>query len=423
VAPVARVVLNGMALCAGAGGLELGLRLALGDRYRSVVYVEREAYAAAALVARMDDEALDRAPIWDDLTTIDAGQWRGVVDLVTAGFPCQPWSVAGKRQGTADDRWLWPAIARIIRDVQPELVFIENVPGLLRHGLALVLEDLAALGFDAEWGSFRARDIGAPHKRDRVFVLAYAIRSRSGEQRAGWERVLDIREGVADADGSVEGERLEVVRREHRSEDGRQAAAEHRDGGRSLADADGAGFPRERIVRLPGHGHAPHRDDIDGCDPSVADTDGREQGARRGGRAPGRADATEGRAARQFRLAPFPPGPGDAEAWGRILAARPDLAPAVAYADHERGDRLSQRHAPGHVASGALRSGARTSAGTSLEDVSAEADGLAPESELRRLAHGMAARVDRLRTAGNGVVSVLAGYAFLTLAGRARVNL
>src|SRR4051794_17344915 len=103
-----------MALCAGAGGLELGLRIALGDGYRCVVYVEREAYAAAALVARMEDSALDSAPVWDDLLTFDAKPWRGVVDLVSAGFSCQPWSPAGKRMGTEDERWIWPDLYRVI---------------------------------------------------------------------------------------------------------------------------------------------------------------------------------------------------------------------------------------------------------------------------------------------------------------------
>ncbi len=166
--------MNGMALCAGAGGLELGLRLALGDDYRCVLYVEREAYAAAVLVARMEDKTLDRAPVWDDLTTIDSRPWRGVVDIVSAGFPCQPWSVAGKRQGTDDDRWLWPDIARVIHEVRPGYVFLENVPQLVRGGLEHVLGDLATMGFDAEWDVLSAGNVGAPQGRQRLFILAYS---------------------------------------------------------------------------------------------------------------------------------------------------------------------------------------------------------------------------------------------------------
>lgn len=143
---------------------------------RTVCMVEREASAVAALVARMQDGWLDDAPIWTDLATFDGKPWRGVVDCITAGFPCQPWSVAGQRRGTLDDRWIWPHIARIIGEVQPRWVFLENVPGLLRYGLSSVLADLAAQRFDAEWLVVSAAEVGAPHKRERVFIMADAGR-------------------------------------------------------------------------------------------------------------------------------------------------------------------------------------------------------------------------------------------------------
>lgn len=171
----------GMALCAGAGGLELGLRIALNDDYRCVVYVEREAYAAATLVARMADQTLDQAPVWDDVATFDGRPWRGLVDIVSAGFSCQPWSDAGKKLGIQDERWLWPDIARIVREVGPEWVFLENVAGLVRGGLEHVLRDLAAQGFDAEWDCVSAAEVGAPHLRQRLFILAHRARERPGE--------------------------------------------------------------------------------------------------------------------------------------------------------------------------------------------------------------------------------------------------
>jgi len=163
---------NGLALFAGYGGLELGADAAFGGGVRTVCYVEREAYAASTLVARMEESSLDQAPIWDDVTTFDGKPWRGVVDLVTAGFPCQPFSAAGKKRGTDDERWLWDDIERILREVQPRWFVGENVPGLVRLGLEAVLRSLASLGYDVVWGAFQAGQVGASHKRERVFILA-----------------------------------------------------------------------------------------------------------------------------------------------------------------------------------------------------------------------------------------------------------
>ncbi len=175
-----RTQLNCIHLCSGYGGFELGLRLA-GINARTVAHVERDTYAAATLVARMAEAHLDQAPIWDDLTTFDGAAWRGRVDCITAGFPCQPFSAAGSRLGVEDDRWIWPAIKRIIFDVGPSYVFLENVPQLVRGGLAFVLSDLAELGFDAEWGLHSAAEVGAPHKRERFWLLAYSASNQSRE--------------------------------------------------------------------------------------------------------------------------------------------------------------------------------------------------------------------------------------------------
>lgn len=160
-----------MALCAGIGGLELGLDIALPE-YRCVCYVEREAYPAAILVSRMAEGILDEAPIWDDVETFDGRPWRGKVDIISAGFPCQPWSCAGERRGLEDIRWLWPSIQRIIRHIRPRYVFLENVPGILAGGLDPVLSDLAQIGYDAVWDMFSAASVGAPHLRKRIFILA-----------------------------------------------------------------------------------------------------------------------------------------------------------------------------------------------------------------------------------------------------------
>ncbi len=168
-------IYTGLALFAGGGGLELGLSLALGSDYKAVAYVERECTSAAVLAANMERGWLDKAPVWDDVTTFTGDAVSPLVDnidIVTAGFPCQPWSVAGSRKGTDDERWLWPLIFRLVREIRPRSIFLENVPGLLHGGIEHVLGDLASVGFDAEWTSIRASDVGAPHRRERVFILA-----------------------------------------------------------------------------------------------------------------------------------------------------------------------------------------------------------------------------------------------------------
>jgi len=165
------VALRSLALCAGIGGLDLGVRDARPD-HRLVCAVERQAYCAAVLVARMAEAALDPAPVWSDVRTFDPRPWRGAVDLVTAGFPFQPVSVAGLRRGQRDERWLWPEIWRVARGVGCRYLFVENTPGLISLGLADILADLAACGWAAEWDCVPAASVGAPHLRDRFFLLA-----------------------------------------------------------------------------------------------------------------------------------------------------------------------------------------------------------------------------------------------------------
>lgn len=261
--------LHGMAVCAGAGGFEYGLRLALGDDYRCVVFVEREAYAAACLVARMADATLDPAPVWDDVVTFDGRPWRGVVDIVTAGFPCQPWSVAGRRRGASDERWLWPDIARVIREVGPRYVFLENSPELVAGGLEHVLGDLATMGFDAEWDLFSAAETGAPHLRERLYLLAHAGR----EPVVGIQPQRVAQRGGASLAGRA-GEDLELAHANGRRRDAhlgphdaRQPDADRRGDALAVAHADGDGQPCERRVHeLLAEGEVTFRHDADRCD-------------------------------------------------------------------------------------------------------------------------------------------------------------
>ena len=134
--------------------------------------MEREAYAVANVVAKAEEGRLAPAPIHTDVRHFDGARFRGCVDILTGGYPCQPFSLAGKRLGSADPRHLWPAIARIIGDMQPAWCFFENVRGHVRNGLLEVLSDLDGLGYDAEPGLFSAEEVGAPHRRERVYILA-----------------------------------------------------------------------------------------------------------------------------------------------------------------------------------------------------------------------------------------------------------
>lgn len=162
--------MNELALFAGAGGGILGGHL-LGWRTRCAV--EIDPYARRVLLARQRDGMLPRFPIWDDVQTFDGVPWRGAIDVISGGFPCQDISVAGRGDGIDGARsGLWGSMARIIREVLPLHVFVENSPALTGRGLGAVLGDLAALGYHARWCVLGARHVGAPHKRDRIWVLA-----------------------------------------------------------------------------------------------------------------------------------------------------------------------------------------------------------------------------------------------------------
>lgn len=170
-----------LALFAGAGGGILGGKL-LG--WQTICYVEREPYPVEIIKARIQDGWLDDAPIWDDVTTFDGRPWAGLVDVITAGFPCQPWSAAGKRAGEADERNLWPDTIRVICEVRPEWVLLENSPRLLtQQYFGRILADLAEGGFGVRWDCIPAAAVGAPHLRDRLWIMAHADSDRHGRSK------------------------------------------------------------------------------------------------------------------------------------------------------------------------------------------------------------------------------------------------
>ena len=176
-----------LSLCSGYGGLDLGVWLGTGGQARAVCHVEREAFAASILAAQMEAGNLASAPIWSDLLTFDARRWRGAVDLVTAGIPCQPFSLAGKQKGRDDARWLGPAMLRIVRESGARALFLEEVPAFATAGLPEVVQALEAWGWRWEAIRVAAEDCGAPHRRVRLFVLAVAFphRQRLDRERSG----------------------------------------------------------------------------------------------------------------------------------------------------------------------------------------------------------------------------------------------
>jgi DNA (cytosine-5)-methyltransferase 1 len=189
--------LRELALFAGAGGGILGGKL-LG--WRTVCAVEREQYPASVLAARQNDGSLEAFPIWSDVCKFDGRPWCGLVDVVSGGFPCQDISVAGKGAGLDGERsGLWREFARIIREVQPPYVFVENSPMLVTRGLNVVLADLAQMGYDASWGVVAASDVGAPHQRKRVWIYATNTmrdRSQGGGEDGSATRPSGLRSGA-----------------------------------------------------------------------------------------------------------------------------------------------------------------------------------------------------------------------------------
>lgn len=395
---------NVLSFCSGYGGLDLGVDLATGGATRVVCHVEREAFAAAILAARMAEEVLAPAPVWSDMRTFDGRPWRGVVDLITGGYPCQPFSHAGKRLGEQDERHLWPDIARVIGEVEPGIVFFENVSGHLTLGFDAVRADLERHGYRVAAGLFSAAEVGASHRRERLFILGVADRDgkrdlfaspspsgrsnadgfgealadarmpgTAGQRRHGDERLRpeSVRpeasgDSVADFTDGRCGELWPASGRDGRAQqDGGTLADTSHDHGRRRVGGEeaGVGPDEQRRGRPAGGGHAvadPCGVD-DGRRGSAGDVEaGREADARR------RQSTADGFDHLHSDLDIFPPGPGERARWADIIANRPDLAPAT-------------------------------------------------QRELRGVVDGRASRLDRLRALGNGVVPLVAAYAFTSL--------
>lgn len=356
------VALHTLNLCSGYDGLGIALDIATGGQTRAVCHVEIEVPAALVLADAMGKGLLPEAPIWSDLRTFDGVPWRGIVDIVVAGYPCQPFSVAGKRGGESDPRHLWPEVARIMEEVQPTFGFFENVGGHLRLGFDAVCEDLERLGYHVAAGLFTASEVGASHKRERLFILAHredfdrGLQLCGGRSNEGRDEPGGCGEAMADpsrlCEHGRERARSGSVRGIRQASEGVGDPCECGQR-RELADAkiergELAGGSRERRSGLEDYGCVNMANCW--CD--------RLQGFRETGSATGPAIGSD-------RVPIFPPGPSDPQ-WGRIIEQWPDLAPAV-------------------------------------------------ESSLCRVVDGRPARVDQLRMLGNGVVPLQGAYAFCAL--------
>ena len=346
---------NVLSLCAGGGGLDIGLRLAIPGA-RTVCLVENEVTACGVLAARMEDKSLDAAPIWTDLLTFDGKPWRGVVDWVIGGYPCQPFSNAGKRLGAADPRHLWPHVARIVTDVAPRFCFFENVGAHLRLGGHEVIRELQGMGYRTAATLLTASEVGAPHGRERLFILAHcgcgrgracAVHAGGGCGQEGADRFGQRGTDVADTERSS-GSTEPWVEHQARSEVAVGAGAG------CVAYAEGQ-LQREPHDEARAYARGNSRGNV-----------GRDGGAVGDSHLP-RLEGWQPIFSHGYELPAWPPGPEDADAWRRVLAIRPDLAPAV-------------------------------------------------EPEVCNLASGMArgmdiARSDQLHILGNGVVPQQAAYA------------
>ena len=386
-----------LSLCTGYGGIERGLELA-GYQHRTIAHVEIEAFAAANLVAKMEAGKLVPAPVWTDLKTLPAHCFRDRVDVLTGGYPCQPFSAAGLRKGSEDPRHLWPYIYDHVRTIRPVRCFFENVEGHISLGLRQVIDDLEGLGYATTWGIFSASEVGAPHQRKRVYILAQLQHPNTNRGDGGaqserehqWAQESD-RSGAGQmesfvADASSAG-RQQVTRSSHGDEaahEGRASIQTHiaagdgeGRGAGALANTDSTGQqPSEWQPRSPEARHNAGR----GSE-AMANTDSQRQR--------GRAETTGWQA-----------GPSTEGSAGTNVA---DAISQGSQGRLPRGQDKARQNQQGHAGRGSTAHG-------QPEPVS-----WATEPDVGRVVNGAPFRVDRLRLLGNGVVPHTAAKAWIVL--------
>ena len=346
-----------LSLCAGYGGLELAVELVFMGA-GVVCYVEREVYAAANLVARFHDKALYPAPVWDDVTTFDGRPWCEKVDWIVGGYPCQPASVAGKRRGTKDSRFIWPAVARIVDEVRPKVCFFENVANHLNLGFYEVARDLQSLGYEVAATLVTAEEVGASQKRERLFVFGiisdsdrFAVRyeSERGQQKTAERRVTlptYSSETVADTNGHgllqkrcITTKDINLTPGDHDFRSGgclanpdgnigwcQQQSEDSSEIRRTESQGNHPEFPLADSVDVHHGGHVPggarreqsKEAELSGCQGRMGDTnrEGHE----------GSVQQYDGPYNTGWL---FPPGRNDWERWGQLLHDHPEICPAI----------------------------------------------------------------------------------------------
>ena len=417
-----------VSLCAGYGGIDLGLRRVL-PNLRTIAYSEVETFAVENLLARMEGGQLDPAPVWSDLRTFPWDQFSGLVDIVSGGFPCQPFSSAGKRAGDEDERHLFPYILEGIKRCRPAIVLLENVEGILSAKLAgdnwrdpagtpvllHVFRELERVGYNPTAGIFSASECGAPHQRKRIFIMAH--RNDTGLEGCGrFEQIgLSVRRKIED---------------EHR-----QAIGD----GQLWPSRPGQPQHEWEPPRVVGNAERAERGKIiAGRDISNRNDAGREEETDRTG-APSELGNAEGQTSRGLFIGEdsqesksgfygktilgnaseqgFPFSGGESRPLGK---SRPQSEPersdeSVGHSEdgNQSGDALQLR--PGKTQHRGASGSVDTRRGQTQSKVVRDADGLASGMGYAELSVSCDNRTDELRLLGNGVVPATAALAFQTL--------
>ena len=397
--------MNELALFAGAGGGILGGHL-LG--WTTVCAVEWEPYPTSVLITRQNDGILPPFPIWDDVRTFDGRPWRGRVDVVSGGFPCQDISAAGKGAGIDGERsGMWHHMARIIGEVRPRYVFVENSPILTSRGLGRVLGDLAALGYDAEWGVLGAVDAGAPHKRDRIWIVGTFADSTG----------LDRDQRRAKSAGQLRASGLA-----NGGDDLAYAIGQQADGQRGADQCGRFALGRTEQATLGQDGQA-GADCSAGCCASMADASGEGQ---QGSHQPRALRDEWDRSQAHGPTGECGGVPGSTVAYPLRSGSLPATQAGIHSSETGAGPRDEQFERCGsasvdvrHPASSGLSLGVNGPLGQPGADAQSQRPyWWATEPDVGRVAHGVAARVDRLKSIGNGQVPAVAALAWKTIISR-----